>query len=89
MFLYTMPALVVMYLPTSYIFALFAPWVLSDVLDYGLYPFCVQGLFLCCHDQCLCSVPERSLLQPQENCLDISRSLYLLVVHSMQGLVPP
>ena len=39
------------------IFAQSSPWVLSGEVDPGLYQSCVQGLFWCCHDQCLCAVP--------------------------------
>ena len=40
------------------------PWVLSGVVDPRLHQSFVHMLFLNCYDQCLCAVPETSLLQP-------------------------
>ena len=41
-----------------------ASGVLSGAVDPGLYGSCVEGLLLCSHPQCLCTVFQPSLFQP-------------------------
>ena len=41
-----------------------AHWVLSGAVEPSLYQSRFQRPFFCCHDQCLCTVPETCLLQP-------------------------